>query len=139
MAGFRELVGATLTIDGVAVSPPMRSFTPGNVARESLDSSGLHNTTYKTMKPGKLRKLEPWSVVLDWDPAYNYAALLNTTVAKTIRITLPLESGESTAGYFEFTGHVMSFEKSEAAVDSLITATLMIEPDGNNYSEQAPT
>lgn len=139
MAGYRELVGSTMTVDGSAIAPALRRFTPGNISREELDTSGLNNSNYKTMKPGKLRKLEPWTVILDYDPAFDYAALLGTTVAKTVRFILPLESGESVAGYYQMTGHFLSYEKSEAAVDSLIEATLMFAPDGNSYTEQAPT
>lgn len=132
---YIEATGSSLTIDG---NPPgggtgaeLYSFTAPTEAREARETTHLGSVSYKQFKPAKLKDLGEWTFVLDMDLGDDD---YNDGQVHTFRLTLPLESGESTAAYWEFTGFVTSQDYGAGEVDGVMRTTIVAKPDGTTYN-----
>ena len=133
-----EATGATLTVDGNPVGgstgAELYSFTPGTNSRTAIEKTHLGSVANKEKQAAKLRELGDWTFVLDFDLSdTNY----EDGATYTWRLTFPLESGESTAAYIEFSGFCTSQDRGPGEVDNIMRTTLTVTPDGSTYTEQA--
>lgn len=108
---------------------------PGIDGGEAIDQTTMHNATWRTMAPRKLKTLTPVSTKAAWDPAcYNEISQL---INKSGSITVRFPDGST----LDFYGYLKSFEPSEMSEGNQPEADITIVPtnfDPVNRVEAAP-
>lgn len=123
---YEEGVGASLSIDGVAFPLNLHEYTMPEAAWEALETSHLGTTVKKTYKQGKLGDPGEWQFTFDYNEHEDYQEEGN----HTYRLTLPLRTGESVAGYIEFTGFVTSLGGAQGQIDEHKRVTMTVKQSG---------
>jgi len=113
-----------------------KSVTPPGIdGGDGVDTTTMHNTTYRTMSPRSLFTLTPMTTTMAYDPVFYTRALDLINVETTVTITFPDGSTLS------FYGFLKSFEPGELAEGAQPTASVSIVPtnqDPTTGEEEAP-
>lgn len=108
---------------------------PGYDGGDAVDTTTMHNTTYRTFAPRQLATLTEISVTAGYDPVLYTDILARINVRDTITITFL--DGSTVAFY----GYVKSFEPQDNEEGNYPEATLVIQPtnwDHINNVEEGP-
>ena len=108
---------------------------PGIDGGDAIETSTMHNTTWRTMSPRALRTLTPLSVTAAYDPAVFSQLVSVTNLETTITVTFP--DGSTLAFY----GYVQNTEPSDNTEGEQPELTVTIQPtnqDPSTGSEEAP-
>ena len=120
--------GATLTFVTSGTSLGVVSMQHSGVARQAIDKTELATTGGKEYEPGDTYDPGEIQVTFNYDPDTQppYSA-----AAETIRITYPLQSGQTTAAKVEAEGFVTSFDEPQLQQDTYMQAQLTIKLSGD--------
>ncbi len=131
--GYQTLVtignDATLEIWEKSVTPP------GLDGGEPVETSTMHNTTYRTMGSRTLITLTPITFTAAYDPEMYDTLLAVINAETTITVTFP--DGSTLAFY----GYVQKVEPGELVDGTQPEVTVTVQPtnqDPTDRSEQAP-
>jgi len=120
--------GASLTFVTSGTTLGVTTINHSGIARESIETTELATTGGKEFTPGDL--YDPGEIAISWSydpdvqPPY-------TAVAEVMRITYPLQTGQSSAAKVEASGFITSWDEPELAQDSYMTASLTIKLSGD--------
>ena len=131
MATRQEGQGFSITVGGVAHAARLISLTLPSRAREMIETTHQGTASDKEFVGSVLRDPGEWVFVHELDTSLDPEGDYYEDGAEhTWRVTLPLRTGESTAGYFEFTGTVSDLSYGEAAPAAMIRPTVTVKQSG---------
>lgn len=118
--GFRTLVtfaaNATIGFWEKSVTPP------GLDGGDAVDTSTMHNVTYRTMSPRHLKTMTEFTMTAAYDPLLFTTALSLINVKTTVTVTFP--DGSTLAFY----GFLKGFEPGELVEGTQPEVTLTVVP-----------
>ena len=127
--------GATLAFGTSGFTPLVLSIDGLDETLAALDDSTLATTNYRTMCPGDLIEMAPFTVAIRWEqddlPPLN-------VVAETITLTYALESGESSGATLIATGFLTGRTGPSLANDEIAEASIAIQFDGKTEPAYTP-
>lgn len=131
--GFRTLV--TLAVNPT-ISFWEKSVTPpGLEGGDPVETSTMHNLTYRTMNPRKLITMTEFTMTAAYDPAV-YSQIVSNINRKTT-ITVRFPDGSTLAFY----GYLRNFQPGELVEGEQPEATITVVPtnqDPTTGSEESP-
>lgn len=108
---------------------------PGYDGGDAVDTTTMHNETYRTFAPRQLSTLTEVSITAAYDPILYTDILALINVRDTITVTFP--DGSTVAFY----GYIRSFEPQDVEEGTQAEATIVIQPtnwDPANNVEEGP-
>ena|SRR3990167_6256429 len=109
---------------------------PGVEGGDPINTSTMHNTSWRTMQAKALKTLTPFTVVCAYDPKF-YDQVVNTLVNDDGSITCRFADGST----LDFFGFLQNFTPQSAKEGEMPTANLTIVPtnfDSVNRVEAGP-
>ncbi len=119
--------GATLAFGTSGFTPLVVSMDGLEETLESLDTSTLATTNYRTMCPADLKEISPFTATLRWEQ--DDVPPLGTV--ELITLTYQLESGESTPATLAGTGYINGRTGPNLENNVIADATITIQLDGD--------
>jgi hypothetical protein len=131
--GYRTLVTfasrPTAEFWEISVTPP------GISGGDEIDTTTMHNDTYRTKSPRTLKELTPFTMTAQWDPILYTAMLALINVETTVTVRFP---DTSTLAFY---GFLKSFTPGEFVEGEPPTVDLEVVPtnqDPTSGDEEAP-
>lgn len=130
--GYRTLI--TLAIDTNIEFWEITVTPPGIDGGDEIDTTTMHNDTWRTKSARTLKDMTECSVTAAYDPSIYTAILAAINVETTITVTFP---DGSTLAFF---GYVKSFEPGALEEGTMPECTITIVPTNvdSSHVEQSP-
>lgn len=124
MTVYRCLNGTAMTAPArPTLSIPLITLDLPETQTNEVDSSVI-GSTVKTSVACPMVTVGEITAEIEFDPTVTYPI---GQTDESWKITLPLQTGQSTAFYKTFTGHIMSVTEPKATADGRATRTLKLK------------